>query len=148
MSKEKEAELSFQVLAGGFPPKKGTTGAAGWDIATPIALEIKAGARITIDTQVRVATPPGTYAQLVSRSGLAKNNGIVVYAGVVDEDYRGNIGVILHNTGTEDYSFKVGDRIAQLIIVKIHQGGAQILGPDDKLPVTKRGTDGFGSTGN
>ena len=74
---------------------------------------------------------------------MASKNGIAVGGGMVDADYTGEVKVILRNHGTEDYQFKAGDRIAQLIVEKIQLDEAMEI---DKLDETQRGTEGFGST--
>ena len=81
---------------------------------------------------------------LAPRSGLAWKNSIDVGAGVIDYDYRGNVGVILFNLGDVDFEVKKGDRIAQLILEKISMAPAIEV---DELAATERGAGGFGSTG-
>lgn len=88
--------------------------------------------------------PEGTYGRVAPRSGLAVKNFIDVGAGVIDQDYRGNVGVVLFNHADVPFEVKKGDRIAQLIC-------EQILYPElielDTLSETARGEGGFGSTG-
>jgi dUTP pyrophosphatase len=97
-----------------------------------------------VKTDLSVAIPRGTYARVAPRSGLAWKKFIDVGAGVVDYDYRGNVGVILFNHGEEDFVVRKGDRVAQLILERI-------VTPDvvecDDLDDTERGAGGFGSTG-
>lgn len=81
---------------------------------------------------------------LAPRSGLAVKNFIDTGAGVVDYDYRGNVGVVLFNHGDDDFTIKRGDRIAQLILERISMAEALEV---DELPDTERGAGGFGSTG-
>lgn len=78
------------------------------------------------------------------RSGLAVNHFIDIGAGVIDPDYRGNVGVVMFNFGAEDYKVKKRDRIAQLICEKIHFPELQEV---ESLDETHRGDGGFGSTG-
>ena len=94
-----------------------------------------------------MATPLGHELQVRSRSGLALKSQIVVAnsPGTVDSDYRGEIGVILRNNGTEDYSISHGDRIAQGVISPIQQIDKFIV--VEELGSTNRGTGGYGSTG-
>ncbi len=70
-------------------------------------------------TDIQIAVPEGTYGRVAPRSGLAHKNFIDVGAGVIDRDYRGNVGVILFNFGTSVFKVNKGDRIAQLICEKI-----------------------------
>lgn len=88
--------------------------------------------------------PAGCYGRVAPRSGLAAKHGIDVGAGVIDEDYRGNIGVVLFNHGKEAFEIKRGDRIAQLICERIVY---PVLEEVEKLTETVRGAGGFGSTG-
>jgi dUTP pyrophosphatase len=93
-----------------------------------------------------MAIPTGYYARVAPRSGLAVKNFIDVGAGVIDEDYRGDVKVLLFNFGETDFEVKIGDRIAQLLIEKILH--AQIAEVNEKqLTSTVRGSGGFGSTG-
>ncbi len=97
-------------------------------------------------TGVSVAIPKGYYGRIAPRSSLAFKYGIDVLAGVVDSDYRDEIKVILINHGTEDVRFKHGERIAQLVIERVHMGHSVFVdsfGEDEK---TER-KGGFGSTG-
>ena len=125
-------------------PKRGSEFSAGLDLSSAEDIIIPAGERALVKTDLSIACPPGTYARIAPRSGLALKKGIDTGAGVVDADYRGPVGVILFNWGKEDFEIKVGDRIAQLIL-------EQIVLPDvvetDELPETVRGEGGFGSTG-
>ena len=72
-----------------------------------------------VKTDLRVKVPPGTYGRIAPRSGLALSNQIDVGAGVIDADYRGNVGIILFNHGNDDFKINAGDRIDQLICEKI-----------------------------
>lgn len=86
----------------------------------------------------------GCYGRIAPRSGLAWKNHIDVGAGVIDEDYRGNIGVVLFNHSNEDFKVIKGDRIAQLICQRIEY---PVLQEVTNLDNTSRGAGGFGSTG-
>lgn len=125
-------------------PKRGSEFSAGLDLSSAEDKVIPAGERALVKTDLSIACPPGTYARIAPRSGLALKRGIDTGAGVIDADYRGPVGVILFNWGKEDFEIKIGDRIAQLIL-------EQIVLPDvvetDELPETVRGEGGFGSTG-
>merc|ERR1719401_748897 len=88
--------------------------------------------------------PWGTYARIAPRSGLAAKRMIHTGAGVVDFDYRGEVGVVLFNHGTDDFVVAAGDRIAQLILEKVAMVGCEEV---ESLDSTGRGAGGFGSTG-
>lgn len=132
-------------------PTYGSSGAAGMDLSANFAAEdigmvrnIAPGERLLIKTGLSIAIPRGHYARVAPRSGLAYKHGIDVMAGVIDEDYRGEVGVILINLGTNDFIVKHGDCIAQLIIEKYTPClPIEVSSLDD----TARGAGGFGSTG-
>jgi dUTP pyrophosphatase len=100
--------------------------------------------RAVVKTGLSVACPPGTYARIAPRSGLAVKKFIDCGAGVVDADYRGEVGVVLFNFGKEPFEVKKGDRIAQLILEQISMVDAVQV---EELTDTVRGAGGFGSTG-
>eukprot|EP00540_Astrosyne_radiata_P018319 CAMPEP_0116826526 /NCGR_PEP_ID=MMETSP0418-20121206/2576_1 /TAXON_ID=1158023 /ORGANISM="Astrosyne radiata, Strain 13vi08-1A" /LENGTH=173 /DNA_ID=CAMNT_0004455167 /DNA_START=32 /DNA_END=553 /DNA_ORIENTATION=- len=125
-------------------PSKGSPQAAGFDLASAEDVVVPARGRHMVKTDIAIACPPGTYGRIAPRSGLAKKKGIDVGAGVIDADYRGNVGVILFNFGDEDFSIQKGDRIAQLILEYICM--AEIK-EESEFEETPRGTQGFGSTG-
>ena len=130
-------------------PTKGSKGAAGFDLSADLGLGqeivLYPGRRLLISTGIAVATPPNTYFRIAPRSGLANKFGADVLAGVVDEDYRGVVGVILLNTGDEKIIIKHGDRIAQGIVELVVPCEVEEV---DELPPTDRGSNGFGSTGD
>ncbi|KAL7581146.1 hypothetical protein ACA910_005940 [Epithemia clementina (nom. ined.)] len=126
-------------------PKRGSDLAAGLDLCSSTTLTIPAGQRQLVPTDLALCCPPGTYGRIAPRSGLALNYGIDVGAGVIDADYRGPVGVILFNWGTEEFHIRQGDRIAQLILERIVLPEVEECTTD--LPESVRGVDGFGSTG-
>ena len=125
-----------------------TEGAAGMDIRAGIieSIVIESGGFAAVPTNLQVEIPHGYEIQVRARSGLAFKNGIGVLnsPGTIDEDYRGEIKVILFNFGKEDFIINPGDRIAQLILGRVHK--ADIL-ESESLSETERGAGGFGSTG-
>lgn len=129
-------------------PSLGTAGASGFDLRAAISepLELKPGARVLIPTGFAIAVPLGYEAQVRPRSGLALRHGIVLpnSPGTIDADYRGEVQVILLNTGSETFVIERGDRIAQLVIAPV----ARPLWEEvDELDSTQRGDGGFGHTG-
>lgn len=108
-------------------------------------LRIYPGGRALIPTGLKMALPIGYEGMVRPRSGLALKNGITVLntPGTIDSDYRGDVGVVLINHGTEPFDVRQGDRIAQLVINKIEQVEFEIV---DALDDTARGAGGFGST--
>ena len=125
-------------------PVRGTAGVARYDISAASGCVIPAHKKGSMDTGLAVLLPPGTYARIAPRSGLAYQHFIDVGASVVDSDFWGEIEVILFNHSVEDFPVQAGDRIAQLILERIDTP------PVRKVVVledTDRGNDGFGSTG-
>lgn len=130
-------------------PKFATAGAACMDLCAcidaPVTLE--AGARALIPTGIAIALPSADYVALVfARSGLGIKQGVCLSnsVGVIDSDYRGEIGVGLVNLGQSAYTVQPGDRIAQLMVTPVVQPTVvQVSALDD----TDRGAGGFGSTG-
>lgn len=97
-----------------------------------------------VKTDIQIEVPYGTYGRVAPRSGLAWKNFIDVGAGVIDQDYRGNVGVILFNHSDVAFEVKKGDRIAQLICECITYPKVVEA---ESLTDTVRGAGGFGSTG-
>jgi dUTP pyrophosphatase len=125
-------------------PTRGSAGAAGYDVCSYISAIIPPGKRYLVPTGVAVAIPEDCYLRIAPRSGLAWKKEIDIGAGVCDLDYRGEIGVLLINNGTEPFRVEKGDRIAQAILEKICIPEVVIV---DDLDNTVRGSSGFGSTG-
>lgn len=125
-------------------PTRGSTYAAGFDLYSDEDTIIPAGTRKLVSTGIAVAVPIGYYGRVAPRSGLANKHGIDVFAGVIDADYRGEVGVILYNAGYHDFTIKKSDRIAQLVLESIFTGECRLV---DNLDGTERNADGFGSTG-
>eukprot|EP00929_Paragymnodinium_shiwhaense_P094361 TRINITY_DN5488_c0_g1_i1.p1 TRINITY_DN5488_c0_g1~~TRINITY_DN5488_c0_g1_i1.p1 ORF type:complete len:481 (-),score=166.13 TRINITY_DN5488_c0_g1_i1:235-1677(-) len=130
--------------AGATLPAKGSSLAAGFDLAAAEATTVLAGSKAIVKTGLSIAIPEGTYARLAPRSGLAAKKGVDVGAGVVDFDYRGEVGVILFNHGAENFEVAKGDRVAQLLLEKVSMCGCKEV---ESLEETARGAGGFGSTG-
>lgn len=105
---------------------------------------VPARGKALVKTDIQIDVPFGTYGRIAPRSGLAWKNSIDVGAGVIDQDYRGNVGVILFNHSDTDFDIKKGDRIAQLICERIVYPNLVHV---DSLTETARGEGGLGSTG-
>jgi dUTP pyrophosphatase len=112
----------------------------------PDGFWLKVGERVLIRTGLAMAIPKGYEIQVRSRSGCALKYGIMLVNGIgtIDEDYRGEIGVILYNSSKEDFFINRGDRIAQLVLQKVPKVDLIVV---DDLDETDRGEGGFGSTG-
>ena len=129
-------------------PAYATEGAAGMDLLAAIESEIVVapGAIEAVPTGIALALPNGFEAQVRPRSGLAARHGITVTnaPGTIDEDYRGEIKVLLVNLGDEPYTLESGERVAQLVVAPVTR--VSILEVEE-LDETPRGAGGFGSTG-
>lgn len=129
-------------------PSTATPGAAGFDLhaAVPGDLTIGPNERVLVPTGLAIAVPEGYEAQVRPRSGLALRHGIVLpnAPGTIDSDYRGEIQVIVLNTGAEPFTVARGDRIAQLVFAPV----ARVEWSEvEALDATQRGDGGFGHTG-
>jgi dUTP pyrophosphatase len=135
--------------AEGLPlPSYATEGAAGMDLLAAVTapVVIPPGGRALIPTGLRIALPPGYEMQVRPRSGLALKHGITLpnTPGTIDEDYRGELGVIVLNAGTEPFTVERGARIAQAVVAPVTRAAWREAAT---LPGTSRGEGGFGSTG-
>jgi dUTP pyrophosphatase len=135
--------------AEGLPlPSYATAGAAGMDLIAAVqeAVSVGPGQRALIPTGLTIALPPGYELQIRPRSGLALRYGITLpnSPGTIDEDYRGEIGVIILNTGTDAFRIERGDRIAQAVLAPVTRAVWEEVGI---LGETARNAGGFGSTG-
>lgn len=124
-----------------------TPGASGMDLraALEAPVEIEPGGRTLVPCGIAIAIPRGYEAQIRPRSGLALKHGLSIpnAPGTIDSDYRGEVGVILVNLGSEMARIEPGDRIAQLVVAPVMQA---VLREVDELDETKRGAGGFGHT--
>lgn len=116
---------------------------AGFDLKSPERVLIPAKSFMFIDTGVHIELPHGTVGMIKSRSGLNRKG--IQCEGVIDENYRGSIGVTLYNHSDRVYLVEYGERIAQLVIIPCLYETVETV---DCLSDTDRGNNGFGSTGN
>jgi dUTP pyrophosphatase len=127
---------------------KATDGSAGYDIKAFEDGVVPAMGSALIGTNIRLGIPVNHYGRVASRSGLACKHNIEVGAGVIDRDYHGELKVLLRNFSNVDYSFKRGDRIAQIIIEQYRNLKIRVV---ENLPGlvgrTERNDNGFGSSG-
>lgn len=124
-------------------PRRGSVLAAGLDVCSIEDIELGPKDRTMARTGLAVAIPIGFYGRIAPRSGLASKHGLDVLAGVIDSDYRGEICVLLYNTGDEPVRLAAGSKICQLIIEQIITPEAEWA---TELDETGRGSGGFGST--
>ncbi|XP_068881929.1 deoxyuridine 5'-triphosphate nucleotidohydrolase, mitochondrial isoform X2 [Aphelocoma coerulescens] len=127
---EVSTRLRFTKLSeNAFAPSRGSARAAGYDLYSAYDCVIPPMEKAVVKTDIQIALPSGCYGRV---------------AGVIDEDYRGNVGVVLFNFGKETFEVKKGDRIAQLICERIYYPELEEV---EALDDTERGEGGFGSTG-
>jgi dUTP pyrophosphatase len=140
--------LRFRRLAvAARPPTQAHDGDAGYDLRAAEAATIAPGERASVGTGIAVAIPEGQAGLVLPRSGLAARHGIslVNAPGLIDSGYRGELRVLLLNTDrSEPFTIEPGDRIAQLVLVRVE---AEELEEVTELDETARGVGGFGSSG-
>jgi dUTP pyrophosphatase len=142
-------EIALQRLphGEGLPaPAYATAGAAGMDVVAAEDLTLAPGQRHAVATGFAIAIPPGFEVQVRPRSGLALKHGVTCLntPGTIDEDYRGEVKVILANLGSEPFEVRRGERIAQLVPAPVLKASFREV---SELGGTSRGAGGFGSTG-
>lgn len=144
------AELKVCVLRAGLAslPRYATDAAAGLDLCAALEapLTLATGARAAVPTGLSIELPEGCEGQVRPRSGLALKHGVTVLnaPGTIDEDYRGELQVLLVNHGQTPHVIQPGDRIAQLVIAPVLK--ARVIEVAE-LSSSARGAGGFGSTG-
>jgi dUTP pyrophosphatase len=143
--------VAIQRLAHGADlplPAYATADSAGLDLLAAVETDriLQPGRRELVPTGISIALPRGLEAQVRPRSGLAMRAGITVLnsPGTIDADYRGEIGVILINLGSEPFVIRRGERIAQLVVAPVSRVAWSETG---ELTGSARGAGGFGSTG-
>lgn len=141
-------EIPLQVLDDSLePPRQAYVGDAGVDLRSRIDAVLEPFQRLLVPTGIAIALPEGLAGFVVPRSGLAIRNGISIVnsPGLIDSNYRGEIGVVLINLDPkESFAISKGDRIAQLVITEVATAGFQGV---DSLEDSCRGAGGFGSSG-
>lgn len=129
-------------------PAYATPQSAGMDLRANLdaPVVLRPMERRLIPTGLYIALPEGYEAQVRPRSGLAFKHGITVLnsPGTIDADYRGEIGVLLVNLSSEDFTVNDGERIAQMVIARHEQVAFRLV---DELDATERGDGGYGHTG-
>lgn len=129
-------------------PSYQTMDAAGMDLyaAVEVPVILQPGERAAVPTGIMIAIPPGFEAQVRPRSGLARHHGIslVNSPGTIDADYRGPVQVLLINLGTEPFTIRRGERIAQMVVAPVSR---VVWNEVAALDETERGAGGFGHTG-
>ncbi|XP_042557816.1 deoxyuridine 5'-triphosphate nucleotidohydrolase, mitochondrial-like [Dipodomys spectabilis] len=144
-AKEGDMRLRFVRLSEhATTPARGSARATGYNLYSAYDYTIPPMEKALVKMDIQIALPSGCCGRVAPHSGLAAKHFIDVGAGVIDEYYRGNVGVILFNFGKEKFEVKKGDRIAQLICEQIFYAEIEEV---QVLDDTERGSGGFGSTG-
>ena len=137
------------------PPSKGTPGSVGWDLRAAEPAVLSDRGPVLVKTGLAVACPPGLWLKLFDRSSMAMG-GVTISAGVIDTDYRGEIGIVMSARGIRQVA--VGDKVAQLVVMPhmdtefadVPESWEWVEATDEEwasLSNTERGEGGFGSTG-
>ena len=139
-------KLIMKLKCTGEKPSYANQYAAGLDLKANEEVTINPGDIVDIKSKLAVEIPAGHFGMVVARSGLSYKRQIKLIndVGIIDEDYRGDIGIRLINEGKNPYTIKKGDRVAQMIIIPYIQPELAYV---DELEETERNTKGFGSTG-
>ena len=140
--------VSFKKLVdNAIVPTRAHATDAGFDLSSTERVHLAPGDRAMVSTGIAVALPANTVGLVCPRSGLAAKHGVTVTnaPGVIDAGYRGELKVILQNTGNSTVVFDEGDRIAQMVVVPLIVGLPAV--EVEELPNADRGDNGFGSTG-
>lgn len=141
------AKLSVRATT----PTRASSSAAGYDLCSAYDYDIAAGERQLVLTDLSLELPRGCYGRVASRSGLALKHRVDVAAGIIDRDYRGNVGIVLVNNrrptdnGSSSFRVTAGDRVAQLLLERIIDDVTFVA--VERLDETTRADSGFGSTG-
>ena len=125
-------------------PHRASLTAAGYDLFAAHDVVIQPGAREIVYTDISMEIPPGMYGRIAGRSGFAYLMGVNVFQGVIDSDFRGNIGILISNNGDVPFEVNIHTRVGQIIFERIANPIFQIT---KELEATQRGSSGFGSTG-
>ena len=124
-------------------PKRMTPGAGGFDMYSTERKDLTPGNSVVFDSGIAMAIPEGYVGIISPRSGLASTKIIKPGARIIDSDFRGEVKINLHNHGKDTLEICVGDRVAQLVVVKGLTDWEEV----DELDETERGSGGFGHTG-
>lgn len=141
----KDAPIKINAIASNELPERQKEGDAGYDIRYNGAHKlVSPGQTVLLPTGIKLEIPKGYEAQVRGRSGLARKHGLFAHVGTIDSNYRGDIGVILHNSSSKPYIVQNNERIGQLIFAKVETFKFNKV---EKLNTTDRGEKGFGSSG-
>ena len=138
--------VEFELGENARKPYKKYAGDAGWDLFVSEPCTIHPGETVDVHTNIKINMPSNVYARITGRSSTLRKHGLMVYEGIIDNGFTGELFVCVHNLGKEMFHVEQGMRLAQLIfgtIEDIRWAEVDNISPDDG----KRGNAGFGSTG-
>jgi len=125
--------------------KDGLTGDSGYDVTAVEDIVIPSKEAAVVPVGLKLAyLPPGFWIRIESRSGLQFKHGLQAFNGIIDNQYRGDMGIRILNHSDTDYTVKKGDRVAQLVIYPLIALDSDFA---EQVHETKRGENGFGSSG-
>ena len=157
MAEKQPLEIQFYKLSEtAFAPQRYTPESTGYDLRSPHQAVVLAGGQLTIFTDLVMMIPDGNCGKIYSRSGLAQNNCVHVAAGVIDSDYRGNVGIVLLNhSPTTPFHIARGMKIAQMVIEPVMTAEFEEVPMPVQVAAIQglatgkgtHGSSGFGSSG-
>ena len=138
--------VEYKLGKGAKRPYKKYSGDAGWDLFVSRPCDIQPGETVDVHTDLQIDMPPKTYARITGRSSTLRKHGLLVYEGIIDNGYTGEMFVCVHNLGKNTFHVEPGMRLAQIIFgtiddIRWSEVDEIIMDP------RKRGNNGFGSTG-
>ena len=125
-------------------PRYACEGDAGMDLCALDSCVVGAGKRKLVATGISMELPQGYFASIRGKSGLAYKKGICILGGVIEWTYRGDYGVIVLNTGSEDFVVNAGDKVAQVVVAPVATADVVEV---EELGESVRGDKRFGSSG-
>ena len=133
-----------KLKEGAVIPSYAHEGDAAMDLCSAEDYIVSAGKRQLVSTGIAMELPEGYFASIRGKSGLAAKKGISMLGGVIEHTYRGEYGVVILNTGDEDFVIKVGDKVAQVVIAPVATADVEVV---EELSESVRGDGAWGSTG-
>ena len=133
-----------RLSEGAVLPTKAYVGDAGWDLYASVTMEIPPGEAVDVPCGIAVAIPQGYFGRITGRSSTFRKRRVQVFEGVIDAGFRGELYALALNWNGHPITVQAGERIAQMLI---HEVPALPMVERDTLPVSQRGTAGFGSSG-
>ena len=137
--------MKVKLLEGGTLPKRAHDGDAGYDLYSPIDFIIPAQGKIQVKLGIAIELPKNSFGQIVERSGDAIKHSVFSIGPIIDENYRGEISAILANLSFETVGYTKGNRIAQLLVLPLHQDQEIVI--VNELSESNRGINAHHSSG-